>query len=66
VGLSFWVQLVLAGIVGILALVDASARQGTTAASIAFLVFLAAIAYGFYLIKRAFDGIDHQRNRDGN
>jgi len=66
VDLSFWVQLVLAGIVGILALVDASARQGTTGASIAFLVLLAAIAYGFYLIKRAFDRIERERHRDGN
>ncbi len=64
--LSFWVQLVLAGIVGILALVDASVRQGTTAASIAFLVFLGAIAYGFYMIKRAFDRSERERHRDGN
>jgi undecaprenyl pyrophosphate phosphatase UppP len=62
VGFSFWVQLAIAGVVGILALVKASASQAGTTATIAFLVFLAAIAYGLFLIKHAFDRIDRERH----
>jgi hypothetical protein len=63
VPMSFWVQLALATIVAILALLDASASQSGTAGTIAFLVFLAAIAYAFSVIKRAFDRIDHERHK---
>jgi hypothetical protein len=61
--LSFWVQLLLAAIVAILALLDASANQAGTGGTIAFLIFLAAIAYAFFMIKRGFDRIDRERHR---
>jgi hypothetical protein len=58
VALSFWLQLALTGVVGVLALIKASASQGDTGGTIGFLIFLAAIAYAFWLIKSAFDRID--------
>jgi len=66
VPMSFWAQLALATIVAILALVDASASHNNTTATIAFLIFLAAIAYAFVTIKRAFDQIDRDRHKDGH
>jgi hypothetical protein len=62
--MSFWAQLVLAAIVAILALLDASANQAGTGGTIAFLIFLAAIGYAFFMIKRAFDRIDNERAQD--
>lgn len=66
VPMSFWVQLGLATIVAVLALLDASANPNSTTATIAFLIFLAAIAYAFFTIKRAFDWIDRERHKDGH
>jgi len=61
---SFWIQLLLAVIVGIVALLRASADQASTAGTIAFLIFLAAIAYAFLTIKRVFDRIDRARQQN--
>ncbi len=60
--LSFWLQLALAGLVGVLALIEASLSQGDPGGTIGFLIFLAAIAYAFWLIKSAFDRIDRDRH----
>ncbi len=62
--MSFWVQIVLAAVVAILALLDAAANQAGTGGTIALLVFLGAIAYAFFMIKRAFDRIDRERPQD--
>ncbi|MDA8050312.1 MAG: hypothetical protein M0002_09945 [Rhodospirillales bacterium] len=61
-GLSFWLQMALAVLVGIVGLLQASAGQGDPGGAIGFLVFLAAIAYGFYLLKSVFDRIDRTRH----
>lgn len=61
-GLSFWLRLALTGLVGVLALIEASFSQGDVSGTIGFLIFLAAIAYGFWLIKSAFDQIDRSRH----
>lgn len=62
VGLSFWLRLGITGAVGIVALLEASYARGYTGSTIAFLIFLAAIAYGFWLIKTGFDRIDQTRH----
>lgn len=61
-GLSFWLQLALAGVIAILGLFRASASQSSVGGTIGFLIFLAAIGYGFYLLKAAFDRIDQGRH----
>lgn len=61
---SFWMQLALAVIIAILALLNASANQNSMGGAIAFLIFLAAVGYAFLTIKRAFDRIDSERHRD--
>lgn len=60
-GFSFWLRLAVTGAVGIVALLVVSAAQSETVGTIAFLIFLAAIAHGFWLIKSEFDGIDQGR-----
>jgi hypothetical protein len=62
VGLHFWLRLVLAGLIGIMGLLDAAAGQGSTGGVIGFVFFLAAIVYGFYVIKQGFDRIDRARH----
>jgi multidrug transporter EmrE-like cation transporter len=61
VGLQFWLRLALAGVIGIAGLLDASAAQGSTRGTVGFLIFLAAVAYGFYLLKQTFDRIERAR-----
>ncbi|MGH7120631.1 MAG: hypothetical protein ACREFP_16860 [Acetobacteraceae bacterium] len=60
-GLSFWFRLAVTGAVGVVALLKASASESETASVISFLIFLAAIVYGFWLIKSAFDRTDRGR-----
>ncbi|MGH7077553.1 MAG: hypothetical protein ACREFU_05595 [Acetobacteraceae bacterium] len=48
--------------VGLIALLHASSAAGESASTIWFLIFLAAIAYGFWQIKLAFDRIDRGRH----
>ncbi|MGH7066904.1 MAG: hypothetical protein ACREFO_01640 [Acetobacteraceae bacterium] len=60
-GLSFWLQLAVTGAVGVVTLLLASAALDDTWSTIWFLVFLAAIAYGFWLIRSGFDRLDRHR-----
>lgn len=57
-GVSFWVRLAITTVIGILALLNTAAARSGPRETIAFLIFLAAIVYGFYLIKQRYDRID--------
>ena len=57
-GVSFWVRLTITTLIGILALLDSAAARSGAHETIAFLIFLAAIVYGFYLIKQRYDRVD--------
>ncbi|MGH7057500.1 MAG: hypothetical protein ACREFZ_06380 [Acetobacteraceae bacterium] len=58
---SFWLQMVITVVVGVIALLNAS-TGGSAGGTISFLIFFAAVAYGFFLIRREFDHIDHSRH----
>ncbi|MGH7100995.1 MAG: hypothetical protein ACREFJ_01260 [Acetobacteraceae bacterium] len=60
--LSFWLKLAVTTVVGLIALLHAASAAGEAASTIWFLIFLAAIAYGFWQIKSAFDRIDRGRH----
>lgn len=60
--LSFWVQMVAAIVIGIVALFHASGEP-STGGTIALLIFFAAVGYGWFSIKKEFDRIDRSRDR---
>jgi hypothetical protein len=50
-----WVMLFVAAVIGVLALFTASGAGGGTAYDAGLLVFVVAIGFIFFLIKRTFD-----------
>ena len=56
--LNEWLMLLLATLVGIGGLYLASSAGQGTAYTIGLVVFVAAVGYAFYLIKRHFDRIE--------
>jgi hypothetical protein len=60
VSLRNWVILFVAAIIGILALFTAAGAADGTAYDVGLFVFVLAIAFIFFLIKRSFDLAEHR------
>lgn len=55
-----WVILIVSAIIGILALFVASGATDPTAYDLGLFIFVLAVAFIFFLIKRSFDIAEHR------